>query len=241
MLDDSDKELILTAVNHEWGTPIFKLRHFVGDAQITPYAKMRQFIVELRNREEMVEQMEVDVAKNEALINIEIDKMNAVRTENERKYHEIEVNRLINDNNKFLRRLNTAYGERERILEVIKEMYRTGEAYLEDGTEIISIFGTEKEEELEADYWTARLAKQAALDLMSYGQVGTGNMEAISMMSTEQQLDTLKLAVTWSAEVNSVMDRLTAKAIENAKASKQSLELSHAAEKVKSLTAEIEG
>jgi len=214
MLTDKQKDIILFSANQDWGTPIFKLRHFVGDAQITPYAKMRQFIIELRNREEMVEQMEVDVAKNEALINIEIDKMEAAQTENEKKYFQIEIQRLINDNNKFKRRLNTAYGERARILEVIDEMYQTGEAYLEDGTEIISIIGdSEKEEALEAEYWTYRLAKQAALDILSYGHIGTGNMDAISMMGADQQIDTLQLAVAYSSQIDASLTEMSGDAL----------------------------
>lgn len=214
MLSDKQKDLILFSTNQEWGTPVFKLRHFVGDAQITAYAKMKQFIIELRNREEMVEQMEIDVAKNEALIAIEMDKMNAAQTENEKKYFQIEVDRLINDNNKFKRRLNAAYGERARILEVIQEMYDNGEAYLEDGTEIVSVFGNpDKEEELEAYYWTLRLAKQAALDILSYGHIGTGNMDAISMLSPKQQIDTLELAISYSAQVDSSLTEMSNNAI----------------------------
>lgn len=217
MLDEKDKDLLLFASNHEWGTPIFKLRHFVGDAQLTPYAKFRQFIVELRNREEMVEQMEIDVAKNEARIAMEIDKVEASKTENEKRYHQIEVNRLINDNNKFLRRLNVAYSERDRLLTVIKEMYETGEAYLEDGTDMIEIIGTEKEEELESDYWTIRLAKQAACDIIAYGQVGVGNMDSIAMMEPKQQLETLRLAINWSVDVTSSMETITKNALEERK------------------------
>lgn len=237
MLSEKEKDLILFASNQEWGTPAFKLRHFVGDAQITPYAKMRQFIVELRGREEMVEQMEVDVAKNEALIAIEMDKIEAAQTENEKKYHQIEVNRLINDNNKFKRRLNAAYGERDRILEVIKEMYQTGEAFLEDGTEIISIFGdAEKEEALESDYWTLRLAKQAALDIMSYGHIGTGNMDAISMMHPKQQLETLQLAVNYSVEVDAALTEMSKKAVEESQKKKRSIGFNSLAADIKAIT-----
>lgn len=235
-LSDREKDLILFSTNFEWGTPQFKLRHFVGDAQITPYAKFRQFIVELRNREEMVEQMEVDAAKNEAQIAIEIDKMNLANTENEKIFHQIEVNRLINDNNKFLRRLNAAYSERDRLLSAINEMYETGEAYLEDGTEILSIIGTEKEEELEKDYWTVRLAKQAALDMISYGQIGTGNMEAISMMNPDQQVETLGLAITWSTEIGSALEKMKENALESYNNRQRSLQINSLSDQIKQVT-----
>lgn len=232
MLSEKERDLILFASNQEWGTPQFKLRHFVGDAQITPYAKMKQFIVELRNREEMIEQMSVDVAKNETLIDIEQDKYDAAQTENEKKYHQLEINRLTNDNNKFKRRLNTAYGERDRILAVIKEMYENGEAYLDDGTEIISTFGTDREEELEAHYWTLRLAKQAALDMLSYGHIGTGNMDAISMLNGKQQMETLELAINYSVEIDSALTGMTSRAVQASKQNKRSMELNSLSKEV---------
>jgi hypothetical protein len=225
MLNEKEKDLIVFACNQEWGTPKFKLRHFVGDAQITPYAKLKQFVVELRNREEMIEQMSVDVAKNEILIDIEIDKKNEAKTDNQKKYHDIEIDRLINDNNKFKRRLNTAYEERQKIISIINEMYENREAFLEDGTEIISIFGTEKEEELESRYWTLRLAKQAALDILSYGRIGTGNMDAISMLGANQQADTLELAINYSVEIDSAMEKMTSRAVESSKKKQRSTEL----------------
>lgn len=232
MLSEKEKDLIIFSSNQEWGTPKFKLRHFVGDAQITPYAKMRQFIIELRNREEMIEQMSVDVAKNETLIDIEKDKYDAAETDNERKYHKIEIDRLINDNNKFKRRLNTAYEERGKILSIIEEMYENGEAFLEDGTEIISTFGTEKEEELEANYWTLRLAKQAALDMLSYGHIGTGNMDAISMLSPQQQMETLDLAINYSIEIDSAMTNMTNRAVESSKKKTRSMEINSLSKEV---------
>lgn len=236
MLNEREKDLIIFAANQEWGTPTFKIRHFIGDAQITPYAKMKQFIVELRNREEMVEQMEVDVAKNEALIAIEYDKMNVAETENQKRYHQIEISRLLNDNNKFKRRLNTAYGERDRILSVIKEMYDNGEAFLEDGTEIISIMGNDDvEEQLESEYWTLRLAKQAALDMLSYGHIGTGNMDAISMLNGKQQLEALELAINYSVEIESALGDMTNRAVESSKANKRSIELNTLASQIKQI------
>jgi hypothetical protein len=40
----------------------------------------------------------------------------------------------------------------------------------------------EEENKWEEHYWVIRLAKQAALDIVSYGRVGSGNMEAITQL-----------------------------------------------------------
>ena len=69
MLEDKDKELILKAMNKEWTNPKYKLRWFVGQAQITPFSKFRQWLMELRGKEEAIENMEYEIAKYE----IEVD------------------------------------------------------------------------------------------------------------------------------------------------------------------------
>ena len=41
MLTEDEKKLIKLSMNKEWTNPKFKLRWFVGQAQITPFAKFR--------------------------------------------------------------------------------------------------------------------------------------------------------------------------------------------------------
>jgi hypothetical protein len=43
----------------------------------------------------------------------------------------------------------------------------------------------EEEERLEAELWAVRLGAQAGYDLMFYGRVNNGNMEAIDQLPTE--------------------------------------------------------
>ena len=49
-------------------------------------------------------------------------------------------------------------------------------------------------ERLERDYWTLRLAKQTAMDMIAYGRAGVGNMDAVVMLEPDQQLEVMKLA-----------------------------------------------
>jgi hypothetical protein len=49
-------------------------------------------------------------------------------------------------------------------------------------------------ERLERDYWTLRLAKQTAMDMIAYGRAGVGNMDAVVMLAPDQQLEVMKLA-----------------------------------------------
>ena len=48
MLSEEDQSLIKVAMNKEWTNPKFKLKWFVGQAQITPFAKFRQWLLEIK-------------------------------------------------------------------------------------------------------------------------------------------------------------------------------------------------
>jgi hypothetical protein len=53
----------------------------------------------------------------------------------------------------------------------------------------------------ERKYWIARMGKQAAIDVISFGRVGSGNMESIAMMPEEDQIETISLAMKYSGMV----------------------------------------
>jgi hypothetical protein len=61
---------------------------------------------------------------------------------------------------------------------------------------------------MEAEHWMYRLGKQAALDLITYGHIGTGNLEAISMMGQDDAIKTLRLALTYCHGVKSALGTL---------------------------------
>lgn len=224
-LSEKQIKLIDYAVGQEWGTPDFKMRHFVGDAQITPFAKMRQFIIELRNREEMVEDMELAVEKNTLEIDLQKELMEKEDSEIKKKIHNVEIKKLEKDLLRYKRRLFAAYEERKRVARMIEEMYQTGEAYLEDGRDIVTIFNTPEEEFFEAHYWTRRLGKQAALDIVGYGRISAGNMEAITMMSEDLQVETLRVALDFSGRLNNGVNIINDKVKEQLSVSKLSLQL----------------
>ena len=79
------------------------------------------------------------------------------------------------------------------------------------------IINTEAEDDYEAEYWTNRLAKQAATDMLFYGRIGTGNMDAILSMDPKQQAETLALTMNFSTQIQSYTQRLQSEAEENLK------------------------
>ncbi len=77
-LNEKEIDLLNFACQYEHSQSEFKTRHFVGDAQITPYQKYKQFLLELRSREEVIESMVVQLEKKEAEMAYEGEKAESV-------------------------------------------------------------------------------------------------------------------------------------------------------------------
>ena len=52
------------------------------------------------------------------------------------------------------------------------------------------------------------MGKQAAMDIISYGRIGSGNMESISMMPEKDQVQALQIAVRFSTMGSGGLDKL---------------------------------
>jgi hypothetical protein len=105
-------------------------------------------------------------------------------------------------------------------------MYTTGEAYLPDGTDLKdAIMDEEMSLKLEEEHWIQRLGKQAALDLLSSGKIGTGNMDAISMMNENHAVAALDVAVDWATRVNNAMEQIQSAKIKELSNKQFSIEL----------------
>lgn len=189
------KELIAKSLNQKWVVPEFKVKNFIGNAQITPYAKIKQYLLELNTRESAVENMEYEVQK----IAFEIEVQDELKLETssaaQKKLHDLEIVKLQRLQRKSIVRLRDAYIERDMYLKLIDEFNSSPEGYLEDGRRIMDLIDDPAEvEKLEHHYWTMRLAKQTALDMIAYGRAGVGNMEAVSMLETSQQYEVMQIA-----------------------------------------------
>ena len=66
----------------------------------------------------------------------------------------------------------------------------------------------EEEERLEEELWGIRLGAQAAYDLMFYGRVNGGNMEAIDQLPPKVKEIALNHAVQKAIETNTKLDNL---------------------------------
>lgn len=210
MLTDREKDLIKRSLNKEWTNPKFKLRWFVGQAQITPFAKFRQWLLEIKTKEEAIENMEYELAK----LDLEYDRFQRLRDQApddlDRRQAELEM--WNTDRLRYMsrRRLQDWYLERQQLIDLLQEFLDSDEAKLKDGSgrTYMDIIDTAEEDTFEAEIWTNRLAKQAACDLLFYGRINSGNMDAILTMSPEQQSETLALAISYGTQLQQYTQQL---------------------------------
>ena len=182
----------------------FKLKYFVGGAQLTPYATLKQWLMEVRAREESVRTLEYQMKKHALEIKLEKEKLEFASSDIQKELIELEIEDKTKDHVRYERNVRDAYTEKDTLLRVIKEFLASEHALLPDGTNSNGCFSVmrELEEKLEAEYWTVRMAKQAALDVMFYGRVNEGNMDSITMMDPVQQRQVLGMAAQHALEMD---------------------------------------
>jgi len=222
MMSETDKQHVIKALNKEWTNPKFKMRWFVGQAQVTIYAKYRQFLMELKSREEgiedleyKIEQWEIDIARHELIAQEAVDELDKRTARNE-------IKKLARDVVRSRRVAEGWYLERQLYCDLINEFLASPEALLPDGSgrTYADIINTDEEDIYEELLWTHRLAKQASCDLLFYGKINSGNMDAILSMNPEQQAQTFALATNFSMQVQGYMLELQQQAQEHAELGK---------------------
>lgn len=211
----SDK-LIAIAENVSFALPKYKADNFVGGAQITPYAKLKQWLLELRGREDIVEHLEYVLRKQELEIQIQEESREFVTDPKRKELVDLMIADMKIDLRKYKRNLKDAYIERQGFVDLIVEFLESDDAKLPNGGSLIDVIGNkELEHKFEHEYWTVRMAKQAMLDMISYGRIGTGNLDSILMMSPEQQKDVLSLASSYTVFIDKNINTLMSNASVN--------------------------
>jgi hypothetical protein len=222
--DGLDTKLIEVAEQVSFALPRYKAENFVGGAQITPYAKLKQWLLELRGREDAVEHLEYTVKKQDLEIQIQEESKEFLTDPKRKQLVDLTISDMKIDLRKFKRNLKDAYIERQGFIDLIKDFLDTDDAKLPDGSDLIDVIGNkELEDKFEHEYWTVRMAKQAMLDMISYGRIGTGNLDSILMMSAEQQKQVLSLASSYTVFIDKNINQLMANATTNSFSIEESL------------------
>jgi hypothetical protein len=202
-LNEVDRKLLDIAEDISFSLPKFKADNFVGGAQITPYAKLKQWLIELRQREDIVEHLEYLLRKKEIEIELEHEKIEFITEPLRKELVVLSIKDMHIDLRKYQRNLKDAYKERQVFIDLVKEFIESDDSKLSNGMSLMDVFGNQElEDKFEKEYWSVRMAKQAMLDMISYGRVGTGNLDSILMMSPEQQKEVMALASSYTVTMD---------------------------------------
>jgi len=209
------KDILLYAVNRQWGSPIFKIDNFVGNAQYTPFGKLRQFLLELGSRENAIIDHEFNLEKTKLQIELELEMKDQTESPVQKKIHDLNVKELQRKLSGQRVTVSLAYEERDKYMLLITKFNESEEGKLPDGRLIMDIIGdTEEEERLEAELWATRLGAQAGYDLMFYGKVNNGNMEAIDQLPDNVRMLAIENAVSKAITNSSTIQSIENKVIE---------------------------
>jgi hypothetical protein len=207
-LSQEDAKLVNMALNATFLNPKFKMKHFVSMGQITPFATVRQWVLELKTMEENCETMESMIRRLE--IQEDIARLRIERETDPLNIRELqlELEKASYDRRANSRRLATHYIEREQYVELIKEYIEGPNGKTPEGKSWLDVLGTPEADYWEKHYWTVRLARQASMDVVAYGRISSGNMEAINELADDHRNECLALAHEMSLRLTSLSDSI---------------------------------
>lgn len=201
-LSQEEKELVDLAVNKSWINPKFKMKNFVAGDHVTPFHQLRQMLIELRSTEEQIETLEFNMKKYPVELKVqELKIADPNSTQEEKLLAEIAKIDIENNLKVSKRRCTAYYIERHLYLDLIKEFLDSDAGKTADGRSLMEVFNTPEEDAYEHQYWTLRLAKQAAMDMICYGNITAGNLSAITCLGEQQQNEIYSVAHKYTLEM----------------------------------------
>ena len=162
-----------------------QVRSFVVAQAHTPYKQIQQCMMEIDGRKAGLKEHEFTMRELEADLAIYKEKIDKTPEGPQKEKYKIKLERVewnYERKKNSRKRMEVEIGY---LLEIYQEL--TNKLSFEEMSE--------NREQLELEYWQARMSKQAAVDLLSHGVVGVGNMLSIMDMPKETMEETLKLTV----------------------------------------------
>ena len=185
------------------GMTNYQCEHFVANTQITPWRKVRQALMELEVRYHAYMENRHSLRKAELLRKKFLRSIQNVEAEGgddiDAGFIQIDLEKNDYDIGIWRRKLRQSELELKYFLDIVKK-------YVDDDHPL-EYFLTDHEA-AEKTYWIARMGKQAAMDIISYGRIGAGNMTSILDMPEEDQVKALEVAVQFSGMIGGGIDKI---------------------------------
>lgn len=191
-LDDKEMQIVVGALNMSSNQSEYQNQFFVTASQLTPYRMLKQCMLEIESRHHSWYNIKNKMKRK--LIEIKMAKRDLVEFGHQDQLRaeliKIDIEDMENDCRIWERKLMQAEDEMMGFIKQVKQIAGDDEALLNKA------FTYDHEEE--RNYWVTRMAKQAAMDMVSYGRIGTGNMDSIAMMPEEDQILTLATTLQYN-------------------------------------------
>jgi len=198
-LSDSEKGWIELSYKLEGGQTKYQNQNFVVGTQITPFKKVQQALLELQSRDNTRVELQYRLDKNA----IDIKKLNRqlkLATDPlDKEMIEVEIEKAHYDRTIWEQKVTVCKREIANFTGQLEEMV--------DKSKGIEYYLDTNEEE-DKKYWISRMAKQAACDMISFGHVGTGNMDSIMNLPPDDQIQVLSGAVHHSALIGAGVEKM---------------------------------
>lgn len=191
-------------ISRKWSSGMSpeQMNMYVINSHVTKDRQIKQALLECENRFHNLEKLRIE-RKKHAVKYKQIQKQLEVTTdEYERELLLLDLEDMDLDFNVFERREKTVEKELETFIEYLQSL-DIDEEELEKRLEYDS---TE-----ERKYWIARMGKQAALDILTSGRIGSGNLDSIAMMTEEDQLAIFEVAIQYSALMRVSLNKIEGK------------------------------
>jgi len=184
------KETILqNAIQFSTGQTDYQNENFVMNSHVTKYRQIRQALLEIENRYHGLRKIRLDIRRDDIKIaKLKLD-LETCTDELEAELIRIDIEDFETDQEIRKRKLERQEQEIDVFVKRVQEN-------VENEEDIQRYFDQDPEEERK--YWVARMGKQAAMDILSFGRISTGNLDSISMLPEEEQLQVLSIGFQYS-------------------------------------------
>ncbi len=200
-LDEKELKIVVGALNMSSNQSEYQNKHFVTASQLTPYRMLKQCMLEIESRHHSW--YNVKNKHKRKLVEIQIAKRELENTRDPltKQLIEIDIEDMENDCRIWERKLMQAEDEMMGFIQQVKQIAGDDEEMLNKA------FTYDAEEERQ--YWVTRMAKQAAMDMVSYGRIGSGNMDSIAMMPEEDQIMTLATTLQYNERLMNGLNQIS--------------------------------
>ena len=200
-LSDSEKSWIEVSYKLEGGQSRYQNQNFVCGSQITPFKRVQQALLELQMRDNTRVELEYRLKKNSIAIRKLERQYEIAEDDLDKEEISIEIEKAKYD--------RSIWEQKYAIMEKEVEHFVSELEQDVDPEKGVDYYLTINEEE-DRKYWISRMAKQAACDIISFGHVGTGNMDSIMNMNPEDQVLALAGAVHHSELIDAGVKQMKA-------------------------------